>query len=468
MSINLDLIKQINNIIWVPVYFLLVALGLYFSFKTNFLQIRKFGFMLKNTIGTALTQKKNIKGSFTPLQALTTSLAGTIGAGNIVGVAVAIVSGGPGAVFWIWIVSFFGMIIKYAEIVLALKFREKNNKGEWCGGPMYYIKNGLKKNWFAVIFSIFLVLTSFTLGNIIQSNSISQIVNNYLGLKKELIGIILLCLIFLSVKSGMGSVGKITEKLVPVMSILYFLGSLFVLVINYKYIPMALKNIFGEAFKLKSISTGVFYGLLSAIHYGIARGMGSSEAGIGTSPVAQAASSLDQPVEQALYGILEVFVSLIIVCTSTALVILTSNIYDKNIYGNIIYKFGLDGLDKKNLAQGIILTSKSFGSAMGPNFANIFIMVSIVLFSLSTIIGYFYYGLKAYEFVFKNKFMTIYKLLFFVSVFIGSIVNATFAWEISDLTVGLMACVNLVSLFFLRKIILDETKIYFDKIKIKS
>ena len=177
MSINLDLIKQINNIIWLPVYFLLILLGLYFSFKTNFLQIRKFGFMLKNTIGTALTQKKNIKGSFTPLQALTTSLAGTIGAGNIVGVAVAIVSGGPGAVFWIWIVSFFGMIIKYAEIVLALKFREKNNKGEWCGGPMYYIKNGLKKNWFAVIFSIFLVLTSFTLGNIIQSNSNSDITN---------------------------------------------------------------------------------------------------------------------------------------------------------------------------------------------------------------------------------------------------------------------------------------------------
>ena len=453
-------IAEINNVAWLPIYFLLLFLGIYFCFKTNFFHIRKFGFILKKTFGLSLNnEEKNLKGEFTPFQAVSTSLASTVGAGNIVGVTVSIVNGGPGSIFWIWIVAIFGMIIKYSEIVLALKFRERNKNGEWCGGPMYYIQNGLKNKIWAYVFAIFMILYVVCGVNIVQANSIAGIINEYIGLKKIFSGFIFAIIIFLVIFNGMQSIGKVTERLVPFMCVLYFFGSLFILVTNYKLIPGALINIFSEAFKTKSIYGGATYGILLALRYGIARGIHSSEAGMGTSPIAQASSHLKNPVEQGLYGIIEVFVSLLIICTSTALVILTSGIYDQNIY---LLNFGPDNLSKNNLPTGIVLVAKSFAKKLGENRADLFIMLSVILFALSTIIGSFYYGLKSCEFVFKNKFIWVYKLFFLVTVVAGSVINARIAWELHDMALTLVTLINLVSIFLLKKLVVDETKIYFN------
>lgn len=456
-----NFIAYMNNIIWWPIYFLLFCLGIYFCLKTNFFHVRKFGFILKKTFGLGVDNKneKNIKGEFTPIQALSTSLASTVGAGNIVGVAVSIVNGGPGSIFWIWIVAILGMVIKYSEIVLALKFREKNKNGEWCGGPMYYIENGLKNKIWAYVFAIFMILYVVCGVNIVQSNSIAGIIHEYVGLKKIFSGFIFAIIIFLVIFNGMQSIGKVTEKLVPFMCVLYFFGSLFILIMNYKLIPGALINIFSEAFKTKSIYGGAIYGIFLALRYGIARGIHSSEAGMGTSPIAQASSNLKNPVEQGLYGIIEVFVSLFIICTSTALVILTSGIYDKNIY---LLNLGADKITKNNLPTGIVLVAKSFAKKLGEDKADLFIMISIILFALSTIIGSFYYGLRSYEFIFKNKFVWAYKLFFLIMIIFGATINAKIAWELNDLTVGLMTLINLISIFLLKKLVVDETKIYFD------
>ncbi len=458
-----NIMKMVSNAIWTPLYFLLFGLGIYFTLKTNFFQVRKFKFMLKKTVGMIFDKQQSTdKGAFTPWQAVATSLGSTVGTGNIVGVSTAIVVGGPGAIFWMWIISFFGMMLKYSEIVLALKFREKNENGEWCGGPMYYIKNGLKLPLLASLFSILLVIAALTAGNIVQINSIALILEDYISVPSLLTGVIVAFIIALVVIGGMQSIGKVTEKLVPIMSIMYIAGSIFVFIVNIKYIPGVFASIFQEAFKLKSIGGGALgYGIFTAMHYGIARGTASSEAGLGSAPIAQAASNLKEPVEQALYGILEVFVSSMIICTSTALVILTGRIYDKNVYGNAILNFGLNGL--KNLDHGVVLTAKSFASAMGLPIARLFVTLCIIFFALSTIIGYFYYGLKAIEFLFAKKSAGIYKFIFLAAIVIGSVIDINLVWELSDISDGLMAIPNLIALIFLSPIVLTETKKYFDK-----
>lgn len=460
-----NFITKINNIVWLPIYFLFFGLGIYFSFKTKFFYISKFKFILKKTFGTCFKQNKEChKGEFTPLQAITTSLASTIGAGNIVGVSVAIVNGGPGSVFWIWTIAFLGMIIKYSEVVLALKFRNKNETGEWCGGPMYYIGNGLKNKIWAYVFAIFMILYTVFGVNIVQANSIAGIINEYTGLKKIFSGGILAVIVFLVIFKGIESIGKVTEKLVPFMCVLYFCGAAFILVLNYKYIPGAIVNIFSEAFKIKSINGGLIYGMFLAIRYGVARGIHSSEAGMGTSPIAQASSNLKNPVEQGFYGVIEVFISLFVICTSTALVILTSGVYDKNIYVNLLNSSG-DKLKINSLPTGIILVEKSFSQKLGATRSDLFIMICIVLFALSTIIGGFYYGLKSCEFIFKSKFIWLYKLIFLGTIITGAWVNVKIAWELHDMVLTLITLINLISIFLLRKVIVDETKNYFGKSK---
>lgn len=470
-----DAIKYLNNLIWIPIYFLLLGLGIYFSLKTNFLQIRKFFFMLKTTFGTVLEKnRRKTTGSFTPLQAIATSLASTIGTGNIVGVAVAITEGGPGSIFWMWFMALFGMIIKYSEIILALKFRERNHEGEWCGGPMYYINNGLKNHWLALVFSGAMIFVSFTTGNLIQVNSIANIVGDffvlpevrifegyYLSLTKIIIGVLLAITMSMVVLGGMKFIGKITEKLVPFMSVFYILGSILVLAVNYKSVSDAFLDIFHEAFKIKSVFAGtVGYGISRAFYSGISRGVCSSEAGIGTSSIAQAASNLKQPVEQALYGILDVFISSFFICTLTALVILTGGIYDKSIYAKALLTEA-NGLKVNNLSEGVVLSAQSFAKVMGTNFSKIFIMICVLCFALSTLIGYFYYGSKAYEFIFKEKYHTIYKLLVVAVVAVGPIIEVKIVWLLSDFFNGLIAIPNLICLMFLSKVILNETKKYF-------
>lgn len=455
------ILAVISNIIWMPLYLLLFGLGIFFTFKTNFFQLRKFLFMLKTTFGKLFAQKKSAHdGAFTPWQAVSTALASTIGTGNIVGVSTAIAIGGPGAVFWMWVIAFFGMMTKYSEIVLAIKYREKNADNEWCGGPMYYIKNGLHKPILAIIFAVFTVFGAFIAGNITQINSISFIVNDYTSVPRFLTGIIVAIIIGLVIIGGMKSIGKITESIVPLMSLIYVLGSIFTLVVNAKRIPTAICDIFVEAFRIKSIGAGALgYGIFSALHYGIARGTTSSEAGIGSAPIAQAASNLKEPVEQGLYGILEVFISSFVICTLTALIILTGNVYNKNVYEDAMINSGMAGL--KNLDQGVLLTAKSFASAMGLNIADLFITLCIIFFALSTIIGWFYYGEKAYEFISKGKWLKIYKYAFIIVILIGPLFEVNIVWEMSDIINGLMAIPNLIGLVLLSKVVLYETKKYF-------
>ncbi len=459
----MNITKLVSTMIWTLLYFLLFGLGIFFTVKTNFFQVRKFKFMFQKTIGIIFDKKhSNVKGAFTPWQAVTTSLANTIGVGSIVGVSTAIVAGGPGSVFWMWVISFFGMMTKYAEIVLALKFREKNAKGEWCGGPMYYIKNGLKFPILAYLFAIFLTMVAFTTGNIMQVNSIALILKDYVP--NLFTGVTIAFVIALVVIGGMQSIGKVTAKLVPIMGLLYIVGSVFAIIVNIRYVPSAFVSIFQEAFKLKSFGGGVLgYGIFAAMHYGIARGTSSNEAGVGTAPIAHAASNLNEPVEQGLYGILEVFVSSFLICTFTALVILTGHVYDKVVYSNAIFKFGLNGL--KNLDNGGVLTAKSFASAMGMPMAKIFITLCIIFFAISTIIGCFYYGLKAVEFLFGNKLIGIYKIIFLASILIGSVIDINLVWELCDITTGLMTISNLIALIFLAPIVLAETEKYFDIVK---
>ena len=458
-----EFVAFISNIIWTPLYFLLFGLGIFFTFKTNFLQIRKFLFMLKTTFGKLFAMKKSdTVGAFTPWQAVSTALASTIGTGNIVGVSTAIAVGGPGAVFWMWVIAFFGMMTKYAEIVLAIKYREKNSKNEWCGGPMYYIKNGLQKPALAILFAIFTMFGAFVAGNITQINSISFIVNDYTGVPRFVTGMIVAVIIGLVIIGGMKSIGRITESIVPLMSLIYVLGSVFTLIVNANKIPQAISDIFIEAFNFKSFGAGAIgYGIFSALHYGIARGTTSSEAGIGSAPIAQAASNLKEPVEQGLYGILEVFISSFVICSLTALIILTGNVYDKSLYGNTLCKFGIDGL--KNLDQGVLLTAKSFASAMGLNIANLFITLCIIFFAISTIIGWFYYGEKACEFIFKTKSINTYKYVFIFVILLGSLFDVNLVWELSDIINGLMAIPNLIGLVLLSSVVLNETNKYFNK-----
>ena len=444
-----------DNILSILMMILLIAAGLFLSVKTKFLQFRRFGYVLKNTIGSLFNKNlhKQDKGSVSPFQAVTTALAGTIGTGSIAGVATALVLGGPGAVFWMWISALLGMVTKYSEIVLALKFREKNENGAYVGGPMYYIKNGLGKKWLAAFFAAFAMIACIGTGNATQSNSISGVLDMNFHIAPWITGVVLTIIVGIVIIGGVKRIAAVNEKLVPVMAIFFILASVFALIFNASKIPAAFSLIFKEAFNFKSVFGGVSgYSILSAMRYGVGRGVFSNEAGLGSAPIAHAASSTENPVKQGIWGIFEVFITTIVICTMSAIVILTSGIYTE------AYSTGV-----APAVSGAALSSAAFNEAL-PYVGGFGIAVSTVFFALSTILGWAYYGEASVGYLFKNhsrKAITVYRIVYVIFVFVGSVAEINTVWLVADCFNALMALPNLIALIGLSGLVVKITREHF-------
>lgn len=448
MEIISSINAAINNIVWGPVMLtLLIGTGLFLSVKTGFLQFSKFGYMMKHTLLGVFSQNQHEKDTsgVSPFQAVATAMAGTIGTGSIAGLATAIVSGGPGAVFWMWISALLGMITKYSEILLSIKFREKNDEGRWVGGPMYYIKNGLKLKWLAVLFAVFAMIACLGTGNATQSNSIAVALESTIGINPWITGVVLTILVAAVILGGMKRISSVNEKLVPIMAVFYVICSVIALILNIDKIPAAFALIFKEAFNFKAATGGVAgYGIMLAMHYGFSRGVFSNEAGLGSAPIAHAASSTKSPVKQGLWGMFEVFFTTIVICTFSALIILTTDIWSTGEF------------------QGAALSIASF-NAIIPGVGGIVVTLSTIFFALSTILGWAYYGEVCMEFLSHNskKAVLAYRCIYVIFVFIGTIGSLDLIWSISETMNGLMAIPNLIGIIGLYKVIKKVTKEHF-------
>ncbi len=407
--------------------------------------------MMKKTIFGlgAKEQRTKDNAGVSPFQAVATAMAGTIGTGSIAGLATAIVSGGPGAVFWMWISALLGMVTKYSEIVLSLDFREKNKKGEWVGGPMYYIRNGLKLKWLAALFAVFAMIACLGTGNATQSNSIAVALQSTIGVKPWITGLVLTAIAVAVILGGMRRIASVNEKLVPFMAIFYVVASLIALIINVDKIPGAFALIFREAFNFRAAAGGTAgYGIMLAMHYGFSRGVFSNEAGLGSAPIAHAASSAKDPVKQGLWGMFEVFFTTIIVCTCSALIILTTGIWESRTI------------------SGSALSIASFNEIL-PGVGGIIITLATIFFALSTILGWAYYGEVCIGYLFNNSktAITIYRYVYILFVFIGAVGNLDLIWSISETMNGLMAIPNLIGIIGLIKVVTTATKKHFENQK---
>ena len=457
----------LNDIAWgVFMCALLVGTGAYLSARMGFPQFRRFGYIMRNTIGKLFRKEKSEagEGEITPFQALCTALAATVGTGNIAGVTGAIVLGGPGAVFWMWVAALMGMCTKYAEIVLAVKYREKNARGEWIGGPMYYIKNGLGKGWgwLGVMFAAFGALAAFGIGSMTQINTIAgtfvaaidSVTETVItGTATEttvrwIVGIVIAALVALVVIGGIKRLGSVAEKIVPAMSVFYIIGSLIVIFANISNLGMVFKSIFQAAFTPEAAFGGVTgFVLMNAIKRGVGRGVFSNEAGLGSAPIAHAASSETDPVKQGIYGVFEVFADTIVICTMTSLVVLSSNVVP---WGNA----DLAGADTTILA---------FGTVFGPKVSSIFIAVAILFFAFSTILSWSLYGQRCFGYLTGNKGVIVYQIAFIASVVIGATLKLSLVWNIADTMNGFMAVPNLIALLALSGVVVKLTSDHFKK-----
>ena len=457
----LETIKQINDnvnsFVWgVPAMICIVSAGLLLSFRTRFLQFRKFGYTFRVTVGRMFHKKEASDGSITPFQAVCTALAATVGTGNIAGVAGAIAIGGPGAVFWMWMSALLGMCTKFSEVTLAVHFREKNENGDWVGGPMYYIKNGLgpRWHWLAVIFSALGVLTVFGTGNATQVNTITSAIDsallNYHVLSDKqisvfnlILGIVIAILVALVLLGGIKRIGKVTEKLVPFMALLYLVLALGVILLNIEHVPSVFVSIFKGAFTPSAITGGVIGSMFLSMKKGVSRGIFSNEAGLGTGSIAHAAADTSDPVRQGFLGIFEVFMDTIVICTMTALVILCSG---------IPITYGVDA--------GAELTIQGFTSTYG-NWVSIFTAAALCCFAFSTIIGWGLYGTRCIEFIFGSKINKPFMLVYSLVAILGATMDLGLLWSIADTFNGLMVIPNLIALLLLSGTVAKLVKDYF-------
>lgn len=446
-----------DNILSILMMVLLIIVGLFLSIRTGFLQFRRFGYILKNTIGQLFNKNlhQQDKNSVSPFQAVTTALAGTIGTGSIAGVSTALVLGGPGAVFWMWVSALLGMATKYSEIVLALHFREKNESGSYVGGPMYYIKNGLGKKWLAVAFAVFAMIACIGTGNATQANSISGVLDINFHVAPWITGLVLTIVVGVVIIGGVKRIASVNEKLVPVMAIFYIIASVLALVFNADKIPDAFVLIFKEAFNFKSAFGGVSgYTIFTAMRYGVGRGVFSNEAGLGSAPIAHSASSAENPVKQGLWGVFEVFITTIIICTMSAVVILTSGIYTD------AYTAGVEPS-----VSGAALSSAAFNEAL-PYVGGFGIAISTVFFALSTILGWAYYGEASVGYIFKKhekKAINTYRIIYVIFVFVGSTAEINTVWLVADCFNVLMALPNLIALIALSGLVVKLSRDHFAK-----
>ena len=451
----------VNSFAWGPVMLvLLVGTGIYLSVRTGFIQARHFGYILKNTVGSLFRKSDRDHGdNLSPFQAVTTALAGTVGTGNIAGVTGAIFVGGPGAVFWMWVSAFFGMCTKYAEIALALRYRE-NRDGVHHGGPMYYIEKGLGKNfkWLAVIFAVLGGLASFGIGNISQSSEIAGAMHSLFGIEPLVTGIILAVVVAIVVLGGVKRIGQVTSYLVPFMAVFYILAGLLVIILRIYQIPEVLVKIFSGAFSFKAVGGGIFGTvIMQAMRQGFARGVFSNEAGLGSAPMAHAASSTHEPCDQTIWGIFEVFIDTIVICTITSFAVIMSGVLDT--------PDGLAAFSSKGAAA-----AQAFNTILPGTVGGTVIQVSLLFFALSTILGWSYYGERCWGYISNDNRIVdiIYKVLFVLVVIVGSTGNGTLMWDISDTLNGLMAIPNLVALLLLSGVVSKMTKDYFTPTRLKK
>ena len=449
--------SAVNGFVWgVPAMVCIIGVGLLLSIRTRFIQFRKFGYTFKVTLGRIFHKKEASDGSITPFQAVCTALAATVGTGNIAGVAGAIAIGGPGAVFWMWISALLGMCTKFSEVTLAVHFREKNRQGDWTGGPMYYIKNGLgpKWRWMAVLFALLGVLTVFGTGNATQVNTITSAINtallNYhvidassVSVSSLIIGIIIAVLVALILLGGIKRIGRVAEMLVPFMALLYIILALGVIFLNIDRVPGVFASIIEGAFSPASVTGGVVGSFFLSMQKGVARGIFSNEAGLGTGSIAHATADTDHPVKQGFFGIFEVFADTIVICTMTALVILCSG---------VSVNYGTDA--------GAELTINGFITTYG-NWVSIFTAVALCCFAFSTILGWGLYGTRCIEFLFgswiNKPFMVVYSLV----AVIGATADLGLLWSMAETFNGLMSIPNLIALFLLSGTVVKLVKDYF-------
>ena len=448
-----------DNILSLAMIVLIIAAGFFLSVRTGFFQFRRFGYVVKNTLGMLFNKKLHHRDSqsVSPFQAVTTALAGTIGTGSIAGVATALVLGGPGAVFWMWISALLGMVTKYSEIVLAVKYREKTESGANIGGPMYYIKNGLGIKWLAAIFAVFAMIACIGTGNATQSNSISGVLDLNFNIAPWITGVVLTILVGTIIIGGVKRIATVNEKLVPVMAVFFIIASILALIFNAKAIPDAFVLIFKEAFNFKSAFGGAAgYGILTAMRYGVGRGVFSNEAGLGSAPIAHSASSTEDPVKQGLWGVFEVFITTIVICTMSALVVITSGIYSDAFNAGVAPS-----------VSGAALSSAAFNEAL-PYVGGFGVAISTVFFSLSTILGWAYYGEVSVGYLFKKHSkiaITVYRIIYVIFVFVGAIAEINTVWLIADCFNALMALPNLIALIGLSGTVVKLTREHFTTIK---
>lgn len=448
-EIMLETIKSINDVInglvWgVPAMVCIIGVGILLSVRTGFIQFRKFPYAMKATLGKIFKKSEAGEGSITPFQAVCTALAATVGTGNIAGVAGAIAIGGPGAVFWMWISALLGMCTKFAEVTLAVHFRERNEHGDYVGGPMYYIKNGLSKKWhfLAVLYAAFAVLTVFGTGNATQVNTITTAINSALlnynvinestqGMVSLIIGIVITVVVGMVLLGGIKRIARVTEKLVPFMAVLYVILGIGVIVLNVEKVPSVFYSIFYGAFNPSAITGGVVGSLFVSMQKGVSRGIFSNEAGLGTGSIAHATADTKDPVEQGVFGIFEVFADTIVICTLTALTILCSG---------VTVNYGV--------AAGAELTISGFTATYG-SWVSIFTAVAMCCFAFSTILGWGLYGARCMEFLGSAKFIKPFMVVYSLMGIVGATMDLGLLWSIADTFNGLMAIPNLIALFLL-------------------
>ena len=450
--------QAVNSFIWgIPAMVCIIGVGLLLSVRTGFLQLRKFPYAIKTTIGRIFRKKDASDGAMTPFQAVCTALAATVGTGNIAGVAGAIAIGGPGAVFWMWCSALLGMCTKFAEVTLAVHFRERNKNGELVGGPMYYIKNGLGSRWqfLAVLYSLFGVLTVFGTGNATQVNTIVTAIdsallatgsglNGILPTLNLIVGVVVAMMVAMVLLGGVKRIGSVTEKLVPFMALFYIVLALGVVALNYRRFPAVLASIVGGAFDPQAVTGGAIGSVFLSMQKGVSRGIFSNEAGLGTGSIAHACADTHKPVKQGMFGIFEVFADTIVICTLTAMVIMCSGVPVG--YGS---------------AAGAELTISGFTATYG-GWSSIFTAVALCCFAFSTIIGWGLYGSRCIEFLFHTDkvvgpFLVVYS---FVSI-LGATVDLGLLWSIADTFNGLMSIPNLIALLLLSGTVAKLTKEFF-------
>ncbi len=442
---TLDILNAISSWVWgLPLIFLLVGTGFYLTIRLRGLQFSKLAYALY--LGLIRRKEPDAPpGEITHFQALMTALSATVGTGNIAGVATALAAGGPGALFWMWITGLVGMATKYAEAVLAVKYRTNDGSG-FKGGPMYYLEKGAKQGFLAKLFALFAALAAFGIGNSVQSNSVAEALNASFGIDHSITAVVLLVLSALVILGGIKSIGKVTGIIVPIMIGVYVLSTVAILLANLSAIPDAFSLIFVHAFTPTS-AIGGFAGaaVKTAITKGVSRGVFSNESGLGSSPIAAAAAQTKSPVSQALVSMTQTFIDTIVVCTLTGLVLITTGVWSSG-------------------QTGAALTAQAFEIGLAGSIGGEVLAISLSFFAFSTILGWSYYGEKAIEYLLGAKSIIPYRILFIATVAVGAVIKLDVAWTISDIFNGLMAFPNLIGLIILAPVVLEETKKYFDEL----